>query len=141
MEELREAFLSDSISKLDNLRNDLQSGEFSPASHREIFRALHTIKGTSQTFGFAASAILAHTLENLLAAEHDSIPAEKLKALLNEGIAVLIGSLSEKNFRIPDSFVEKFRPFQSPPEIISTSWKSVSTRQALPTNSKPFAKN
>ncbi|HEX9962932.1 MAG TPA: Hpt domain-containing protein, partial [Pyrinomonadaceae bacterium] len=123
MEDFREAFLSDSISKLDNLQNDLQSGKFSPDLRREIFRALHTIKGTSQTFGFAVPAILAHALENLLsAAKNDSIPAEKLKALLTEGIEILIESLLEKDFRISQSFREKLAGFQSqmPPEAIQS---------------------
>jgi chemotaxis protein histidine kinase CheA len=113
MEELREAFLSESISKLNNLQDALRSENPAPELRREIFRALHTIKGTSQTFGLAASASVAHTLENLLAAKNDSLPAEKSKALLIEGIEVLIESLSQKNFRIPDSFAEKFSAFQS----------------------------
>ncbi|HEX8734730.1 MAG TPA: ATP-binding protein [Pyrinomonadaceae bacterium] len=119
MEDFREAFLSESISKLNQLQTDLQSAEPAPELRRELFRTLHTIKGTSQTFGFAVSAILAHTLENLLSvAKNNSIPAEKLKALLHEGIEILIESLSEKDFRISESFREKFGEFQSemPPE-------------------------
>ena len=118
MEELREAFLIDSVSKLNNLQANLGGEEISPQMHREIFRALHTIKGTAQTFGFAVVATLAHTLENLLAANTGSIPADELKALLMEGIEVLIEALSTKNFQISDSFAEKFRAFQSelPPE-------------------------
>lgn len=114
MEELREAFLFDSISRLNNLRENLLSEDLSPTLEREIFRALHTVKGTSQTLGFAAAAQLAHTLENLLAAaKNDSLPAESLRELLPEGIEVLIKSLSEKNFSIPTSFAEKFQAFQS----------------------------
>jgi len=112
MEELREAFLIDSISKLNNLQNDLRSEKFSPEFERELFRTLHTIKGTAQTFGFAAAAILAHALENLLAAaKKDS--AEKLKSRLPEGIEILKKSLAEKDFKIPDAFAENFREFQS----------------------------
>jgi len=114
MEELREAFLIDSISKLNNLQNDLRSEDFSPELERELFRTLHTIKGTAQTFGFAAAAQMAHTLENLLAAaKNDSVSAKDLKFLLPEGITVLIKSLAEKNFQIPASFAENFQSFQS----------------------------
>lgn len=123
MEDFREAFLSDSISRLNNLQDALQSAEFPPALQREIFRTLHTVKGTSQTFGFSVPAMLAHTLENLLsAAGNNSIPAEKLKALLPEGIEILIESLSEKDFQISQSFREKFAEFQSqiPPEAIES---------------------
>lgn len=120
MEELREAFLSESISKLNNLQDALRSENPAPDQlRREIFRALHTIKGTSQTFGLTTSATIAHTLENFLAAKNESLPAEKFRTtLLLEGIEALIESLSQKDFRIPDSFAEKFRDFQAglPPE-------------------------
>ncbi|HLM03328.1 MAG TPA: ATP-binding protein, partial [Pyrinomonadaceae bacterium] len=69
---------------------------------------------TSQTFGFSVSAILAHALENLLsAARTGSLPAEKSKALLLEGIEALIESLSKKDFRISPSLAEKLGEFQS----------------------------
>lgn len=120
MEDFREAFLSDSISKLNKLQNDLRNEIFSPELERELFRALHTIKGTSQTFGFAVSAILAHTLENLLsAAKTDALSPEKSKSLLLEGIEILTQSLSEKDFQISQSFREKLREFHSelPPKM------------------------
>jgi two-component system chemotaxis sensor kinase CheA len=120
MEDFREAFLSDSISKLNRLQNDLRNENFSPELERELFRALHTIKGTSQTFGFAVSAILAHTLENLLsAAKTDALSPEKSKSLLLEGIEILTQSLSEKDFQISRSFREKLREFHSelPPKM------------------------
>lgn len=113
MEELREAFLIDSISKLNNLQESLWSEEFSPELQRELFRTLHTIKGTAQTFGLNVSAQIAHTLENLLAAgKRDSFPAE-LQSLFPEGIEILKQSLAEKDFQILDTFNEKFQAFQS----------------------------
>jgi chemotaxis protein histidine kinase CheA len=113
MEELREAFLIDSISKLNDLQNDLRGGEFSPEAKRELFRTLHTIKGTAQTFGLNVSAQIAHALENLLAdGKKVSFPAE-LQALFPEGIEILKQSLAEKDFQIPDAFDEKFQAFQS----------------------------
>ncbi|MDQ3800619.1 MAG: ATP-binding protein [Acidobacteriota bacterium] len=120
MEDFRAAFLSDSISKLNELQNDLRNEKFAPGMQRELFRALHTIKGTSQTFGFPVSAILAHTLENLLtAAGNNLIPPEKSKALLLEGIEILTESLSKKDFQISPSFRKKLEEFHSelPPKM------------------------
>ncbi|HEX8248765.1 MAG TPA: ATP-binding protein [Pyrinomonadaceae bacterium] len=95
MEELREAFLIESISKLNNLQDVLQSAELSPGFQREIFRALHTIKGTSQTFGLNAAARLAHEIENLLEAARDSQirSDEKTISLLSEGLKHLSDAL------------------------------------------------
>ncbi|HEY0050940.1 MAG TPA: ATP-binding protein [Pyrinomonadaceae bacterium] len=110
MEELREAFLIDSISKLDNLQDVLQSEAFSPELQREIFRALHTIKGTAQTFGLNAAARLAHGIENLLEAARDNQiqSDEKTISLLREGLKYLsdaLKSAGETDF--PQEFADK----------------------------------
>jgi chemotaxis protein histidine kinase CheA len=112
MEELREAFLIDSISKLNNLQNALRSAAFSPEMQREIFRALHTIKGTSQTFGLNAAARLAHEIENLLEAARDNqIQSDETTiSLLREGLEYLSQSLKsagENDF--PHAFADKIR--------------------------------
>ena len=90
MEELRQTFLADSIANLRNLRTELQLNDnFSAETRRELFRALHTIKGTAQTFGLTAAARLAHTLENVLTAggrQDEPIPADEAKTLLTDGI-------------------------------------------------------
>lgn len=81
---------------------------------REIFRALHTVKGTSQVFGFSKSAGLAHALENLLAAaKNGAISADDLKMFLLEGLEILAQSLAKKDFQIPAFFSRKIQNYQS----------------------------
>lgn len=123
MNELQNEFTRQSAADLNRLSEKLQnnSNENLPENFlREVFRTLHTIKGTAQTFGFPISAHLAHTLENLLsAAKNDLISAVELKPLLPEGIGILAQSLGEKNFQIPASFAEKIQKFRT--EIETTN--------------------
>ncbi|HEX8637756.1 MAG TPA: Hpt domain-containing protein, partial [Pyrinomonadaceae bacterium] len=80
----------------------------------EIFRALHTVKGTSQVFGLLIPAGLAHTLENVLtAAKSTALSPEDLKMLLPEGLEILAQTLTEKDFQIPVSFNQKIQNHQS----------------------------
>jgi len=116
MNELQNEFIRQSAADLNQLSEKLQnnSNENLPENFlREVFRTLHTIKGTAQTFGFPVSAHLAHTLENLLsAAKNDSISAVDFRSLLPKGIEILAASLGEKNFQIPDSFAKKIQKFR-----------------------------
>lgn len=109
MEDLRRYFVSESTAKLKRLSADLQmTNRISGSQRNEIFRLLHTLKGSSQTFGFASASSLAHKLENLIAAENQPlISPEKAGILLLEGVQLLKESLREDDFQIPDSFVEK----------------------------------
>ena len=67
MEDFQQHFLSESAKKLQDLIADLKDKEnLSDSDKSAIFRTLHTIKGTSQAFGFNVSSRLAHELENLL---------------------------------------------------------------------------
>lgn len=111
MEDLRRHFSSEAIKKLETLNSNLQNGEtFSDSDRREVFRTLHTIKGTSQTFYFASASRLAHELENLLAAKREAVFIdEKVKNLFVEGIGLLVKCLRQKDFEIPASFSEKIR--------------------------------
>lgn len=112
MEELRQTFLADSISRLENLRNKITAETLSPEFEREALRTLHTIKGTAQTFGLPAAAHLAHELENLLAASRARrIPPEELSALLPEGIEILSRSLANKYFRFSPEFAGKMEKY------------------------------
>jgi len=102
METFRRQFLLEAVETLENLLKELRGArEFSDSQRRETFRSLHTIKGTAQTFGFAAASRLAHQLENLLSAD------ENCRDLLLEGIELLITSLTEKDFQLPRQFSEK----------------------------------
>lgn len=113
MEDLRRYFSVESIKNLKNLNAYLQNAEtLSETEKREIFRTLHTVKGSSQTFGFAPASRLAHKLESLLSAESEDILInENVKNLFVEGIELLIKSLQEKQFEIPASFAEKINAF------------------------------
>lgn len=108
MNNLQKDFLNRSIANLENLTASAKSEEsLSPDFRREAFRALHTIKGTSQTFGFSPAANLAHELENLLSAKNDSAG---LKNILLEGFALLIESFEQiDNSSEYKNFIDKIR--------------------------------
>jgi chemotaxis protein histidine kinase CheA len=111
MNNLQKDFLHRSRANLENLSASAKEN-LSPELLREIFRALHTIKGTAQTFGFAASAQLAHELENLLSAagNNDVFSNADFKNTLTEGFALLIKSFGEAgDFETPNVFLEKIR--------------------------------
>jgi two-component system chemotaxis sensor kinase CheA len=116
MNELQNEFILQSAADLNRISEKLQDDSDEKSFEtllREVFRTLHTIKGTAQTFGFPVSAHLAHALENLLsAAKGNLISAADLKSLLPEGIGILAKSLGEKNFQIPGSFAKKIQNFQ-----------------------------
>ena len=105
MENFRQQFLLDSVKKLKNLQNKLCDAEkFPDAERSEVFRTLHTIKGTAQTFGFDSVSRLAHELETILADQ--TVSTENLNSLFNEGIELLINSFEQKDFEFPAQFVE-----------------------------------
>jgi len=107
MKDIHRQFLLDSIKKLKNLQINLQKAEsFSDPERREVFRTLHTIKGTAQTFGFASSSRLAHELESLLSAGQ-IITNKIFQSLFTEGIKFLISSFEQKDFEFPAQFAEK----------------------------------
>ncbi|MGC2238878.1 MAG: ATP-binding protein [Pyrinomonadaceae bacterium] len=116
MNNLQKDFLQRSIANLENLTASAKKEEsLSPEFAREIFRMLHTIKGTSQTFGFSTAANLAHELENLLSAKDVSAD---FKNILLEGFALLIDSFRHPNESGKhESFIDKIRrivPVSSP---------------------------
>jgi len=115
MNNLQQDFLIQSIAALERLIGQLRvenhAENFSENFARESFRTLHTIKGTSQTFGFPASGTLAHELENLLTgAKNQHLSAGKdYKSLFLEGVALLKKTFENRNFEIPAAFLEKMR--------------------------------
>lgn len=114
MENFRQQFLLESTKKLKILQNSLKDKKFFDDLERsEVFRTLHTIKGTAQTFDFAVSSRLAHELENLLANQH--ILGEQFSPRFTEGIGWLINSFEQENFEIHNKFVE------TSDEIIATN--------------------
>ena len=140
MEKFRRQFLLDSVKNLKHLQNDLGNAE-----RREVFRTLHTIKGTAQTFGFASASLLAHELETILSAEQN-ISNKNFKSLFTEGIGLLIDSFEQKDFEFPAQFVGKVHqlipqktqaiiPVNVPPEIPPEIFAQLSRTEKTALNS------
>jgi len=69
MQEIFEAFIVESTELLENLSQDLMLIEENPEDEEllnRIFRAFHTIKGTSSFMGFEKIATLTHSAEDIL---------------------------------------------------------------------------
>lgn len=108
MEEFRRQFLNDTLAALEEMRAVFQAANsFSDAQKGDVFRLLHTVKGTAQTFGFQTSSRLAHQLESLLAQLKTDSANDGDFTLFSEGIGLLIESLKQKDFEIPSSFAAK----------------------------------
>ncbi|MGD0811618.1 MAG: Hpt domain-containing protein, partial [Acidimicrobiales bacterium] len=74
MDEVVQEFLVESLENLDELDNDLVRLEKDPASREllsSVFRAVHTIKGTTGFLGFHRLEQVAHQAENLLSKLRD----------------------------------------------------------------------
>lgn len=117
MQDIRRQFL---LSAIDSLENHLRHSE----NFSELFRTLHTIKGTAQTFGLENAGRLAHELENLLQAgkEKQISNEEDFRNLLTEGIKALIKVLDGEENTVSAKIVEKIRaivPLGKEPEFIS----------------------
>ena len=111
MQDIRRQFQQTSAVFLRKALDELQTdGEVSGQFFRELFRRIHTIKGTAQTFGLTASAHLAHELENVLSAGENHLNSdENIKNILIEGINFLLPALEYPDFSVPPSFIEKVR--------------------------------
>jgi|GEM_PF-1516207 len=114
MENFRRQFLAEAAENLRSLAENWRNAEATYESvRRDSLRALHTIKGTAQTFGFDSSSHLAHELENLLLLTRNgkTVEAEKSKSLFLEGIELLMQSLERKDFKVPASFRNQVHDF------------------------------
>lgn len=128
MNDFRSKFLEESIKNLGDLQKRLFE-DFSENSRREAFRLVHSLKGSSQTFGLANAARLADELENLLARQ-EITKNKTLQTSLFEGIRLLISALREKTAVIPASFFKKLRDETlSKSEILLTNLPSGVFRQ------------
>ncbi len=109
MDDIRRQFQESSIEFLKKSSAELENQkEISKEFLQEIFRRIHTVKGSAQTFGLTHTSSLAHDLENVLELfRGNPNPEKKYKDLLIEGFKFLILSLEYPDFIIPDSFIEK----------------------------------
>ena len=89
MDELTQEFIAESVEGLDRMERCLTDLEVRPHDGglvAEIFRAVHTIKGTTGFLGFARLEKLAHAGENLLGELRDgkiAVDEELIGGLLN----------------------------------------------------------
>ncbi len=104
MNDLRQNFLADSLNKLDNLQTILEA-DLNESERRELFRAVHTIKGGAQTFGLTNPARLAEEIENVLS--NREIFTDK--NLLPESIERLSNSLRSTEVDLSADFIEKLQ--------------------------------
>ena len=111
MQNISRQFLDSSAENLRALQNQISESEnLSDALLNEVFRTLHTIKGTAQALGFEASSRFAHQLENLLSDAKNGQKAPD-KILLSDGLKALTQTLIEKDFIIPSHITEKLGVF------------------------------
>ncbi len=86
MEELKQGFIDEALQlceKLESLLLDLNDTPPSEAEIQEIFRIMHTLKGSSAMFGFSNIQNLSHSLEDV----YELIREQKL--LFDETILIL----------------------------------------------------
>ncbi len=94
MEEIIKEFLVESTEGLDLLDRDLIALEQDPSSAEllaEIFRSVHTIKGTSGVLGFPKLESVAHVGENLLSRLRDG--KLQLHPALTSGLLAMVDAL------------------------------------------------
>lgn len=80
-----------------------------------MFRTLHTIKGTAQTFGLEAAGSLAHDIEHLLAARSGGpvLNENELRELLLAGMGTLTDLLSRPETVVPPDLIARLRAARS----------------------------
>ena len=108
MNSLKKDFVERTLRRLEDLSARAAASQtLSPEFLREVSRTLHTIKGTSQTFGFAASSKLAHQLESLLLAEKREA---NFQPILLEGFEFLIRSFMQTETSERSTLTDRIRP-------------------------------
>src|SRR5271169_1477455 len=94
MEEIVKEFLAESDEGLDRLERDLVELEHNPTSSQllaEIFRAVHTIKGSSGMLGYRKLESVAHAGEGLLGALREGKLA--LNPVVTSGLLAIVDAL------------------------------------------------
>lgn len=100
MSQFHQAFFEESLDGLNAMENGLlalSQGAEDPDLIHSVFRAAHSIKGGSGTFGFADISACAHRVEQLLDSLRDGrrAPDKPVIDLLLESVDVLRGLLAE----------------------------------------------
>lgn len=118
MEELRQEFLKENIHNLEDLQNELQtqpSETLSSEFRQRLFRCVHSIKGTAQTFNLINLSQLAHEIENLLQWINNNCVSqiEEIKPLIEESFSYLINSCRREEYQPSSAFFEKISSLMS----------------------------
>jgi two-component system chemotaxis sensor kinase CheA len=95
-DEIIKEFLVESSENLDQLDQDFIELEKNPSSKEllsRIFRAIHTVKGTSGVLGFPKLESVAHVGENLLSLLRDG--EMKLDPELISGLLAMVDAIRE----------------------------------------------
>jgi two-component system chemotaxis sensor kinase CheA len=96
MDEIIKEFLVESNDNLDQLDEDLVELEKEPGSQEllaRIFRAIHTVKGTSGVLGFGKLEAVAHVGENLLSKMRDG--KLRLNTEITSGLLKMVDAIRE----------------------------------------------
>src|SRR3954453_3283395 len=96
MDEIIKEFLVESNDNLDQLDRDLVELEKDPDSSEllgSIFRAIHTVKGTSGVLGYPKLESVAHVGENLLSRMRDG--KLRLNAEITTGLLAMVDAVRE----------------------------------------------
>ncbi|HEV7646386.1 MAG TPA: Hpt domain-containing protein [Pyrinomonadaceae bacterium] len=99
MEKVPAEFLEDAINDLSEISSELRSITIAgdqtlpPLFSKKLFRLLHTIKGSAQTFGLEGEAQLAHDTETYLAALKEDPVGEGAAGLLTAALDILSKNL------------------------------------------------
>lgn len=109
MPEIRQQFINSAVENLEFLKQKIFSAkDFPDVFIKEIFRQIHTIKGTAQTFGLKNASHIAHELESILS-DYKIKPNNLIREILLENITALKESFDEKNAGNSDKFIEKIK--------------------------------
>lgn len=113
-QELQQEFLAESAESLTNLQTDLRNNETEIISEdllRRLFRRIHSLKGTAQTFGFDALSDTAHEIENLLQAItwNKLLQSKNTSLLIEESLTHLLEFCRSDEYSLPADFCEKIR--------------------------------
>lgn len=118
-EEIIQSFVEESKAHIDSIENELINinlDEVDMDSINNIFRAVHTIKGTSGFFNFKSIVALSHGLENLfgeIRSGKTSLTNDMVDTLLkaNDGLRVMISDLTNSENVEISGLVEELSSF------------------------------
>ncbi len=127
MQDIRRQFLKSSALSLNDFKKVLQTeDEISEQFARQLYRRIHTIKGTAQTFGLTNSANLAHELENILSlAGSGGTEQKKMREILISGLDFLSESLEDPDFVVPLRFADEIRKIAPGAETVRGVFLSI----------------